>query len=156
MISSQQSAVSRFDFCPSRPTIYSRAASCGRDSVMLKTTLLIAVLVVCICIHAKPDFEPYKDNSGTVVGIAGRNYCLLAADSRLSEQYMIHSRNFTRIFELSKEVLLTGTGCLSDLTELTKIMSLSMREYQWKSDKKMSAESASFLLSKILYQRCRS
>ncbi len=44
------------------------------------------VFFLCLYVQAKPDFEPYKDNSGTVVGIAGKTFCILAADSRLSEQ----------------------------------------------------------------------
>lgn len=116
-------------------------------------TFYAIVFFLCLYVKAKPDFEPYKDNSGTVVGIAGKTFCILAADSRLSEQYMIHSRNFTRIFEVTDELLVTGTGCLSDLTELTKLISNAARSYQWSSDKQISVESASFLLSRILYQR---
>jgi 20S proteasome alpha/beta subunit len=45
-------------------------------------------------------FDPYKDNGGTVVGIAGKDYCIIASDSRLSEKYLIRSRNVSRIFEV--------------------------------------------------------
>jgi len=46
----------------------------------------------------KSNFQPYADNGGTVVGISGPDYCVLAADSRLSDKYMIHSRDFSRLY----------------------------------------------------------
>lgn len=46
------------------------------------------------------EFDPYADNSGTIVGIAGRDYCILAADTRMPEQYYIRSRNLTRLFQV--------------------------------------------------------
>ena len=46
------------------------------------------------------EFQPYVDHGGTVVGIAGDNFCVIAADTRLSESYSIYSRNFNRIIEV--------------------------------------------------------
>ena len=48
------------------------------------------------------DFDPYVDNFGTIVGIAGRNFSLIAGDTRLSDQYMIRSRNHSKLFEVRK------------------------------------------------------
>jgi hypothetical protein len=47
------------------------------------------------------EFNPYSDNGGTIMGIAGKHYVLIATDTRLSESYFIRSRNITRIFEVS-------------------------------------------------------
>ena len=41
-------------------------------------------------------FDPYVDNGGTVVGLAGKDYCIIASDTRLSEQYTIRSRSVSR------------------------------------------------------------
>lgn len=46
---------------------------------------IIVYLLLILCV-VDCEFEPYKDNSGTVVGIAGKSFVLLAADSRLFEQ----------------------------------------------------------------------
>jgi 20S proteasome alpha/beta subunit len=46
-------------------------------------------------------FEAYADNGGTVVGLSGSDFCILAADTRLSEQHMIRSRNISRVFQVS-------------------------------------------------------
>jgi hypothetical protein len=46
-------------------------------------------------------FEAYADNGGTVLGIAGKDYCLMAADTRLVDGYSINSRNISRICHVS-------------------------------------------------------
>ena len=49
------------------------------------------------------DFNPYIDNGGTLVGIAGEDYVVLACDTRLAEteKYNILSRNISKIFEVN-------------------------------------------------------
>jgi len=43
-----------------------------------------------------------RDNGGTVLAIAGEDYCLIAADTRLSDPgYRIHSRNVSRLLQVS-------------------------------------------------------
>lgn len=42
-----------------------------------------------------------EENGGTILAIAGRDYCVIAADTRLSADYQIRSRNITRIMRVS-------------------------------------------------------
>lgn len=51
--------------------------------------------------HTNGQFDPYVDNGGTIVGIAGSSFVLLAADTRLSDAYSIKSRDISRLFEVS-------------------------------------------------------
>lgn len=44
--------------------------------------------------------ELVEDNGGTVLALAGPDYCVLAADTRLSSEYRIRTRNVTRLFEV--------------------------------------------------------
>lgn len=44
--------------------------------------------------------ELVEDNGGTVLALAGPDYCVLAADTRLSSDYRIRTRNVTRLFEV--------------------------------------------------------
>lgn len=52
-------------------------------------------------IHSvRREFNPYSDNGGAILGIAGKDYLVIAADTRLSENYFVPSRNVTRIFQV--------------------------------------------------------
>ncbi len=51
------------------------------------------------------EFNPYSDNGGTVLGIAGSNFVLVAADTRMSDRYLILSRNTSHIFEVGHKLL---------------------------------------------------
>ena len=44
---------------------------------MMKLRLAL-VLFILIC-FAIAEFDPYADNSGTIVALAGQGYCILAA-----------------------------------------------------------------------------
>ena len=62
---------------------------------------LILWLVICFIIKLNGNkFDPYIDNGGTIVGLAGKDYVIIASDTRLSNQYMIQSRNISRIFKV--------------------------------------------------------
>jgi 20S proteasome subunit beta 6 len=43
--------------------------------------------------HAKNRFNPYVNNGGTVVAIAGEDFVVVGGDSRLSEGYSIVTRS---------------------------------------------------------------
>lgn len=43
--------------------------------------------------HKKNRFNPYNLNYGTVVGVAGADFVVVAGDTRLSEGYSIVTRN---------------------------------------------------------------
>jgi 20S proteasome alpha/beta subunit len=43
-----------------------------------------------------------EDNGGTILAIAGSDYCILASDTRLSANYQIRSRNVTRIMKVCR------------------------------------------------------
>lgn len=57
--------------------------------------------------------ELVEDNGGTVLALAGPDYCVLAADTRLSSDYRIRTRNVTRLFEVWHSVLVGKEGAVS-------------------------------------------
>lgn len=67
-------------------------------------------------------FEPYANNGGTVVAVAGRDYCIIAADSRLSDGYTILSRNVSRVHRLSGDTHLATAGCWADTQGLLRLL----------------------------------
>lgn len=114
----------------------------------MKKLVIFTLLSIVLC-----DFDPYVDNFGTIVGIAGRNFSLLAGDTRLSDQYMIRSRNHSKLFEINDNVCFSGSGCWSDICEAAKVLSLQAREFNWESKRAFTVDEASFMLSQTLYQR---
>lgn len=67
-------------------------------------------------------FEPYANNGGTVVAVAGSDYCIIAADSRLSDGYAILSRNVSRVHRLSGDTHLATAGCWADTQGLLRLL----------------------------------
>lgn len=49
--------------------------------------------------NSERDFDPYTDNGGTIIGLAGKDFVIIAADTRLADttKYYISSRECTRI-----------------------------------------------------------
>jgi hypothetical protein len=91
---------------------------------------------------SKSDFEPYADNGGTVVAIAGSDYYLIAADTRLCDGYTIRSRNTPRIFQVSS--LLYHHLLLSTPGELTNNFIIISSSYP--SDRRENALLSIWLL----------
>ena len=111
------------------------------------------------------EFNPYADNSGTVVGLAGRDFCILAADTRFSEGYFIRSRSLRRVHVLDDDVkepndessagklLFGASGCLADSLGLIQAIKEDILRYRWENDREISLRALSHLLSTSLYSR---
>jgi 20S proteasome subunit beta 6 len=53
--------------------------------------------------HAGPQqrqFNPYSDNGGTILAIAGADFSVIAGDTRQSEGYNIQTRYAPKVFRL--------------------------------------------------------
>jgi hypothetical protein len=53
-----------------------------------------------------------EDNGGTILAVAGGDYCVLAADTRLSRDCLIRTRNVSRIMEVRGCCLLSRALCV--------------------------------------------
>ncbi|XP_030385267.1 proteasome subunit beta type-1 [Scaptodrosophila lebanonensis] len=101
----------------------------------------------------RPDFSPYESNGGSIVAIAGDDFAVIAADTRLSSGYSIHSRTQTKLFQLSPLTVLGSTGCWCDTLSLTSLMRVRMQMYEHTHLRTMTTDAVAQMLSITMYNR---
>ena len=65
-------------------------------------------------------WSPYDLNGGTTVAVAGQDYCVVAATTRLSTGYSVLTRTHTMMTHLSPVCVLASAGFDGDRATLTK------------------------------------
>tara|TARA_B110000090_G_scaffold94825_1_gene106953 strand:- start:163 stop:1161 length:999 start_codon:yes stop_codon:yes gene_type:complete len=119
----------------------------------MRYLLLLLIVIQCLVKGVLSEFDPYADNKGTIAGIAGAGYVVMASDTRLSDSYMIRSRNIERMFSVDEDLILAGAGCYSDTIALKKLVEEEAARYKWESKKKISISGLAHLLASILFGR---
>lgn len=98
-------------------------------------------------------FSPYADNGGSVVAIAGENYAIIAADTRLSSGFSIYTREQSKLFQLSDKTILGCSGCWCDTLTLTRVLEARMQMYYHEHQKLMETPAVAQMLSTMLYYK---
>ncbi|CAI9536512.1 unnamed protein product [Staurois parvus] len=98
-------------------------------------------------------FSPYTFNGGTVLALAGEDFALVASDTRLSEDYSIHSRDTPKCYKLTEKTVLGCSGFHGDCLTLTKIIEARLKMYKHSNNKTMTSNAIAAMLSTILYSR---
>ncbi|KAG6749398.1 hypothetical protein NC652_032698 [Populus alba x Populus x berolinensis] len=98
-------------------------------------------------------FEPYDFNGGTCVAIAGADYCVVAADTRMSTGYNILTRDYSKIGKLADKCLMASSGFQADVKALQKVLGAKHLIYQHQHNKQMSCPAMARLLSNTLYYK---
>jgi 20S proteasome alpha/beta subunit len=65
-------------------------------------------------------WSPYDNNGGTVLAVAGKDYCIVAGSTRLSTGYSILTRDHSKLAQLSPTCVLATSGFQGDMATLTK------------------------------------
>ncbi|XP_066467483.1 proteasome subunit beta type-1 [Tiliqua scincoides] len=102
---------------------------------------------------AQHRFSPYTFNGGTILAIAGENFSIVASDTRLSEDYAIHSRDSPKCYKLTDKTVIGCSGFHGDCLTLTKIIEARLKMYKHSNNKAMSSGAIAAMLSTILYSR---
>jgi len=90
------------------------------------------VLSVCTRQVEQPKecrFSPYQNNGGTCLAIAGKDFCIVAADSRLSMGYSILSRTTPKVAQLTTKCCIASSGCQADMITLQKFLKFRMQVF---------------------------
>ncbi|XP_058793183.1 proteasome subunit beta type-1 [Phymastichus coffea] len=98
-------------------------------------------------------FSPYSDNGGSVVAVAGDDFSVIAADTRLSTGFSIYTRQQKKLFKLSETTVLGCSGCWCDTLTLTRLIAARMQIYNHEHHKIMSTPAAAQMLSIMLYHK---
>uniref|UniRef100_A0A8D0EAL8 Proteasome subunit beta n=1 Tax=Salvator merianae TaxID=96440 RepID=A0A8D0EAL8_SALMN len=98
-------------------------------------------------------FSPYTFNGGTILALAGEDFSIVASDTRLSEDYAIHSRDSPKCYKLTDTTVIGCSGFHGDCLTLTKILEARLKMYKHSNNKTMSSGAIAAMLSTILYSR---
>mmetsp|Transcript_31037 Transcript_31037/g.42694 ORF Transcript_31037/g.42694 Transcript_31037/m.42694 type:complete len:217 (-) Transcript_31037:151-801(-) len=98
-------------------------------------------------------FQPYENNGGTCLAVAGKGYCVIAADTRMSNGYSIQTRDFSRVFRLTDKCVLGTSGMQADFTTLVKVIRTRIRMYEHQHGRTPPLSAVAQLLSNTLYGR---
>lgn len=98
-------------------------------------------------------WSPYDDNGGTCVAVAGEDYCIVAASTRMSTGYSILTRNYSKLLQLTDKCVIASAGFQGDMVALHKLLQARNVMFQHDHGKPMSCEGAAQLLSNTLYYK---
>lgn len=104
-------------------------------------------------VKEQANWSPYDNNNGTVVAIAGADYCVIASDTRMSTGYSILTRDYSKICKLADKTFLASSGFQADVRALQKVLAARHLTYQHQHNKQMSCPAMAQLLSNTLYYK---
>ena len=85
------------------------------------------------------------------MGVAGKTFAIIAADTRMSDGYSIRTRNKSKCSELTSHCVLASSGMQADVQALQKVLNARTTWVEYQHRKEMPLESVSQLLSNTLY-----
>ncbi|KAJ1674702.1 Proteasome subunit beta type-6 [Spiromyces aspiralis] len=98
-------------------------------------------------------WDPYVDNGGSTLAIAGKDFVVIASDTRQSDGYSINTRYDPKAFKLSNNTVLATTGYRADCNSMLKNVEYRIWKYEHDHGKMMSVEATAQMLSIMMYHR---
>lgn len=99
------------------------------------------------------NFSPYTNNGGTCIAVAGDDFAVIAADTRMSQGYSIMTRNKSKVIKLTSKCVLASSGMQADISQLHKVLKARLVQYQFAHKKEMPTTAIAQLLGNTLYYR---
>ncbi|KAJ3496110.1 hypothetical protein NLG97_g2900 [Lecanicillium saksenae] len=106
-------------------------------------------------------FNPYTDNGGSTLGIAGADFTIMAGDTRHTSGYSINSRMAPKVFKIGgtnasqddASIVLSVCGFAADGEALRDRLDTICKIYRYRHGKPMTLNACAKRLSTILYQK---
>lgn len=101
----------------------------------------------------RASWSPYSDNGGTVLALAGRDYAIIAGDTRFSVGFSVPTRDFTKLTRLTDRAVLASAGMGADRQYLHKMLHTRLVMYRHQHQREMPLTAVAQILSNTLYSR---
>ncbi|ETS86505.1 Proteasome component C5 [Pestalotiopsis fici W106-1] len=106
-------------------------------------------------------FNPYSDNGGSTLAIAGKDFTIMAGDTRMTSGYSILTRFAPKVYKIGgsnssqddANILLSVVGFAADGEALQERLDTICKMYRYRHNKPMSVAACAKRLSTIMYQR---
>jgi 20S proteasome subunit beta 6 len=98
-------------------------------------------------------FNPYDYNGGTVLAVAGKDFSIVAGDTRMSTGFNIKSRTVSKIYTINQKTVLGTGGFRGDITTLQKVLRAKVTQYEHKHGEKILPHAVAQDLANTLYGR---
>ena len=87
------------------------------------------------------------------MAVAGEDYVVCAADTRMSTGYSIMTRDYKKIEKVSSQCVMASAGFMADAATLKKTLKARCETYEFQNGKEMGCVSFAQMLSNTLYYR---
>ena len=98
-------------------------------------------------------FDPYAANGGNILAVAGDNFSVVAADTRLSQGFLIHSRDHPKVLQLTPTTMVAMSGFEGDILTFKKHCMTRIEMYAFQHNKYPSTSAVASMISKMLYYK---
>jgi len=98
-------------------------------------------------------FNPYSENGGTILAIAGADFSVIAGDTRQSEGFSIQTRYAPKVFRLTDKAVLAVNGFAADGNMFVKKVKQRLEWYRHAHSKDMSIKAIARLIQTMLYAK---
>lgn len=103
----------------------------------------------------------YTDNGGSTLGISGKDFTILAGDTRMTSGYNINTRHYPKIFKIGgdgpnnegSKIALAIVGFAADGRALKERLDTTVKMYRYQHGKEISVAACAQRLSHILYNK---
>lgn len=103
--------------------------------------------------EGKGQWSPYVDNGGSCAALAGKDFVVIGADTRMSLGYAIPTRDCPKVHRLTSKCVLAASGMQADVSTLVRRLRIDLEWYSHQHGKPMSTPALAQWLSNTLYYK---